>query len=123
LHEAKVANRPAVTVWGTGSPKREFLFADDLVDACVFLMANYDDPVLVNIGTGEDLRIKELAQLIQSIVGLAGGVVFDSSQPDGRPRILMDASKRPALGRHHATPLEAGIRTVYGALLANCADR
>jgi len=123
LHEAKVANRPAVTVWGTGSPKREFLFADDLADACVFLMANYDDPQLVNIGTGEDLPIKELAQLIKSIVGFEGELVFDSSKPDGTPRKLMDVSKLHALGWHHTTPLEAGIRKVYEDFLANYADR
>src|SRR5690606_1843174 len=119
LHEAKVANRPAVTVWGTGSPKREFLFADDLADACVFLMANYNDPQLVNIGTGEDLPIKELAQLIKSIVGFEGELVFDASKPDGTPRKLMDVSKLHAMGWRHMTPLEAGIRLVYEDFLAN----
>ncbi len=119
LHEAKVTNQPTVTVWGTGSPKREFLFADDLADACVFLMANYNDPQLVNIGTGEDLPIKELAHLIKSIVGFEGELVFDASKPDGTPRKLMDVSKLHAMGWRHMTPLEAGIRLVYEDFLAN----
>ncbi len=123
LHEAKVANQPTVTVWGTGSPKREFLFADDLADACVFLMANYNDPQLVNIGTGEDLPIKELAYLIKSIVGYEGELVFDPSKPDGTPRKLMDVSKLHALGWRHTTSLETGIQLVYEDFLANCADR
>src|SRR5690606_25362171 len=89
LHEAKAANQPTVTVWGSGKPMREFLFADDLADACVFLMADYNDPQLVNIGTGEDLPIKELAYLIKSIVGYDGELVFDPSKPDGTPRKLM----------------------------------
>lgn len=123
LHEAKAANLPAVTVWGSGKPMREFLFADDLADACVFLMANYDDPQLVNIGTGKDLPIKELAYLIKSIVGYEGELVFDTSKPDGTPRKLMDVSKLHALGWHHTTPLETGIRLVYDDFLANCAAR
>lgn len=123
LHEAKAADLPAVTVWGSGKPMREFLFADDLADACVFLMANYDDPQLVNIGTGKDLPIKELAYLIKSIVGYEGELVFDMSKPDGTPRKLMDVSKLHALGWHHTTPLETGIRLVYDDFLANCAAR
>ncbi|HWK57581.1 MAG TPA: GDP-L-fucose synthase [Parapedobacter sp.] len=123
LHEAKAANLPAVTVWGSGKPMREFLFADDLADACVFLMANYDDPQLVNIGTGKDLPIKELAYLIKSIVGYEGELVFDTSKPDGTPRKLMDVSKLHALGWHHTTPLETGVRLVYDDFLANCAAR
>lgn len=123
LHEAKAADLPAVTVWGSGKPMREFLFADDLADACVFLMANYDDPQLVNIGTGKDLPIKELAYLIKSIVGYEGELVFDMSKPDGTPRKLMDVSKLHALGWHHTTPLETGVRLVYDDFLANCAAR
>lgn len=123
LHEAKEANQPTVTVWGSGSPKREFLFADDLADACVFLMANYNEPQLVNIGTGEDLSIKELAYLIKSIVGYEGALEFDRSKPDGTPRKLMDVSKLHALGWHHTTPLEAGIRLVYQDFLENCANQ
>lgn len=121
IHEAKEAQQPTVTVWGSGSPKREFLFADDLADACVFLMANYDEPQLVNIGTGEDLSIKELAHLIKSIVGYKGTLEFDRSKPDGTPRKLMDVSKLHALGWKHTTPLEAGIRLAYGDFLENVA--
>lgn len=121
LHEAKATNQPTVTVWGTGSPKREFLFADDLADACVFLMANYNEPQLINIGTGEDLSIKELAYLIKSIVGYEGELVFDKSKPDGTPRKLMDVSKLHALGWHHTTALEAGIRLAYEDFRANYA--
>jgi len=123
LHEAKVANKPTVNVWGSGKPMREFLFADDLADACVFLMNSYDDPQLVNIGTGEDLPIKELAKLIKSIVGYGGDLVFDPSKPDGTPRKLMDVSKVHGLGWRHTTPLEAGIRLVYDDFLANWADQ
>lgn len=118
LHEAKVANLPAVTVWGSGTPMREFLFADDLADACVFLMAHYNDPQLINIGTGEDLPIKELAYLIKSIVGYAGELVFDPSKPDGTPRKLMDVGKLHALGWRHTVPLETGIRLAYQDFLA-----
>lgn len=121
LHEAKATNQPTVTVWGTGSPKREFLFADDLADACVFLMANYNEPQLINIGTGEDLSIKDLAYLIKSIVGYEGELVFDTSKPDGTPRKLMDVSKLHALGWHHTTALEAGIRLAYEDFRANYA--
>lgn len=122
LHEAKVAGQPTVTVWGTGSPRREFLFADDLADACVFLMNRYDEPQLINIGTGEDLPIRELAQLIKSIVGYDGELVFDASKPDGTPRKLMDVGKLHAMGWHHTTSLEAGIRLAYDDFLANYAD-
>lgn len=121
LHEAKATNQPTVTVWGTGSPKREFLFADDLADACVFLMANYNEPQLINIGTGEDLSIKELAYLIKSIVGYEGELVFDTSKPNSTPRKLMDVSKLHALGWHHTTALEAGIRLAYEDFRANYA--
>ena len=122
LHEAKVTNQPTVTVWGSGTPMREFLFADDLADACVFLMTSYDDPELINIGTGEDLPIKGLAYLIKSIVGYKGELVFDPSKPDGTPRKLMDVSKLHALGWHHTTALETGIPLVYEDFLAYCAN-
>ena len=113
LHEAKVAGAPSVTVWGTGTPRREFLFADDLADACVFLMDHYDEPQLVNIGTGEDLPIRELAGLIKSVVGYGGELLFDPSKPDGTPRKLMDVGKLHAMGWRHTTGLEAGIRMAY----------
>src|SRR5690606_23809794 len=121
LHEAKATNQPTVTVWGTGSPKREFLFADDLADACVFLMANYNEPQLINIGKGEDLSMKVLAYLIKSIVGYEGELVYDTSKPDGTPRKMMDVSKLLALGWHHTTALEAGIRLAYEDFRANYA--
>src|SRR5690606_6969641 len=98
IHEAKDNGTPTVTVWGTGNPKREFLFADDLAAACVYLMENYDGRELVNIGTGEDISIKDLALLIQDVIGYEGELEFDTSKPDGTPRKLMDVSKLHSLG-------------------------
>lgn len=105
--------RVEVEIWGTGSPKREFLHADDLADACFYLMQNYDGKQLVNIGTGLDISIKELAELIKEIVGFKGQLVFDSSKPDGTPRKLMDVSKLHDAGWEHQISLEKGIRKVY----------
>lgn len=113
FHEAKVADRPEVIIWGTGTPKREFLFADDLADACMFLMEHYNDPQLINVGTGEDLSIKELANLIKEVVGYEGDLIFDRSKPDGTPRKLMDVSKIHGMGWHHITPIETGIKMAY----------
>lgn len=113
FHEAKVNNIPDVTIWGTGSPLREFMFSTDLADACVFLMKNYNDDQFINIGVGEDLRIKELALLIKQIVGYEGNVLFDTSKPDGTPRKLMDVSKLHNLGWKHKIPLEKGITLAY----------
>ncbi|MFD2515626.1 GDP-L-fucose synthase family protein [Pontibacter locisalis] len=113
FHEAKENNAPAVTVWGTGSPMREFLFADDLADACVFLMENYGERELVNIGTGEDISIKDLALLIKDVVGFEGELEFDTSKPDGTPRKLMDVSKLHSLGFKHKTELKEGIALAY----------
>lgn len=113
FHEAKVNNQPNVTVWGSGAPLREFLHADDMAGACVYLMNNYDEPGLVNIGTGTDISIKDLALLIKQIVGFAGELVFDASKPDGTPRKLMDVSKLHARGWKHRFDLEAGITDVY----------
>lgn len=118
FHEAKVSKQPEVVIWGTGTPKREFLFADDLADASVFLMENYNDPGLINIGTGEDLSINELALMIKRIIGYEGNIKFDSSKPDGTPRKLMDVSKLHALGWRHTTRLEAGIKLAYTDFLA-----
>ena len=109
FHEAKQTNAEKVVVWGTGSPMREFLFADDLADACVFLMSIYNEPGLVNIGTGEDLSIKNLARCIKSIIGFEGDLEFDTSKPDGTPRKLMDVSKLHKLGWKHKIQLEEGI--------------
>ncbi|MFZ9662182.1 MAG: NAD-dependent epimerase/dehydratase family protein, partial [Chitinophagaceae bacterium] len=113
FHEAKTQQKDEVTIWGTGKPKREFLHADDLADACLFLMDHYHDSGLVNIGTGEDLEIVALAELIREIVGFKGRIVHDLSKPDGTPRKLMDVSKIHSLGWHHRIALLDGIRSVY----------
>lgn len=113
FHEAKINNAPEVSIWGSGSPKREFLHADDLADACVFLMNTYSDEGLVNIGTGEDLSISELALLIKEVVGYEGAVVYDASKPDGTPRKLMDVSKLTKLGWTYSIPLRKGLEMVY----------
>jgi len=113
FHEAKINEQPEVTVWGSGSPRREFLHADDMADACVFLMKNYDEEGLINIGVGEDLSIKELAEMIKEITGYKGKIVFDASKPDGTPRKLMDVSKLSSLGWKASIGLKEGIAQVY----------
>jgi GDP-L-fucose synthase len=113
FHEAKLNNAPEVNIWGSGTPKREFLHADDLADACVYLMNNYSDAGLVNIGTGEDISISDLAGLIQKVVGYEGAVVYDATKPDGTPRKLMDVSKLTGLGWKFSIPLEKGLELVY----------
>ena len=113
FHEAKQEGKQEVVVWGSGSPKREFLHADDLADACLYLMDHYSDAGLINIGTGEDLSIRELAEMIARITGFEGKIVWDSSKPDGTPRKLMDVSKLHRQGWHHKIELEEGIRMVY----------
>jgi GDP-L-fucose synthase len=115
FNEAKKNNSPAVTVWGTGSPRREFLHADDLASACYFLMENYNSVGLVNIGTGTDLTIAELAGMIKEIVGYDGTIVFDQTKPDGTPRKLLDVSKLNGLGWKHSIQLRDGIASVYDA--------
>jgi GDP-L-fucose synthase len=119
LHEAKKYNKPEMIVWGTGTPKREFLFADDLADACIFLMECYNEEQLVNIGTGEDLTIAELAKLTQEIVGYEGNLLFDTSKPDGTPRKLMDVTKLHKLGWTHTVRLDEGIKLAYTDFLNN----
>lgn len=113
FHEAKVNNSPTVNIWGSGKPMREFMFADDLADACVFLMENYNDLQFVNIGVGEDISIRELAELIKEVVGFQGELEFDSSKPDGTPRKLMDVSKLSSLGWKAKTNLKEGIKLAY----------
>lgn len=113
FHEAKINNAPFVTIWGSGKPRREFLHADDLADACFFLMQEYNEEGLVNIGTGEDLEIKELALLIKKIVGYNGDIQHDLKKPDGTPRKLMDVGKLHGLGWKAAISLEDGLRSVY----------
>lgn len=113
FHEAKQQNAPFVEVWGMGSPRREFLHVDDLAIACIYLMNCYDGRELVNIGTGEDISIKDLAMLIKDVVGYNGELKFDTSKPDGTPRKLLDISKLNALGFHHKIDLKDGITSTY----------
>lgn len=113
FHEAKLNKAPEVTIWGSGSPKREFLHADDLADACVFLMNTYSDEGLVNIGTGEDISISDLALMIKEVVGYEGAIVYDASKPDGTPRKLMDVSKLSGLGWKYTISLKKGLEMVY----------
>ena len=113
FHEAKERGYSEVEVWGTGSPLREFMHVDDLAEACFFLMENYNEPGLVNIGVGEDISIRDLAMLVKRIVGFQGEITFNTSKPDGTPRKLMDVSKLHSLGFRHRIDLEQGIRMVY----------
>ncbi len=116
FHEARKNGTPEVVMWGTGEPRREFLHVDDLADACYYLMQTYNEPGLVNIGTGEDIPIIDLARLVKAIVGYEGEITHDLSKPDGTPRKLMDVSKLKAAGWEAKIPLEEGIRTVYAGL-------
>ena len=116
IHEARINNLPSVEIWGTGSPRREFLHVDDLADACIFLMENYSDRTHVNIGTGEDVTIRELAELISDVLGYGGELVFDTSKPDGTPRKLLDVSRIHGLGWRHSIPLRHGIEDVVRQL-------
>ena len=113
FHEAKVNGDPSVPCWGTGSPRREFLHVDDLAAACLFLMEQYDGKEHVNVGTGEDLPIKELAEMIRDIVGFEGAIDWDSSKPDGTPRKLMDCSRIHGIGWKHGIGLREGLSAVY----------
>lgn len=112
FYDAVINNLPSVEIWGTGSPRREFLHVDDLADACFFLMQNYSDRSTVNIGTGEDISIKELALLIKNLLGFTGDLVFDTSKPDGTPRKLLDVSKLHSLGWKHSIELPQGVANV-----------
>jgi GDP-L-fucose synthase len=113
FHEAKMEGHDEVIVWGTGQPRREFMHADDLADACVFLMENESGEDLVNIGTGKDLTISELAQLLKDITGFEGRISFDHEKPDGTPRKLLDVSRLHSLGWRHSIELEEGLRNAY----------
>ena len=113
IHTAKVSDTPSVEVWGSGTPLREFLHVDDLADACLFLMEHYNEPELVNIGTGTDISIKDLVLLIMKIAGYKGEIKFDSTKPDGTPRKLMDVTKLMALGWKPKISLEEGVKMVY----------
>jgi GDP-L-fucose synthase len=117
FHTAKITGAPYVTLWGTGSPKREFLYVDDLANACLHVMQHYNEKQFLNIGTGEDLTIRELAELIKNIVGYDGEIVWDINKPDGTPRKLMDVSKAHSLGWKHKISLEEGIKKTYANFL------
>jgi GDP-L-fucose synthase len=121
FHEAKENNAPYVEVWGTGTPRREFLYSDDLADACVFLMNNYEGNEIVNVGVGEDISIKELAEKIKNIVGYQGEIKFDTTKPDGTPRKLVDVSKINALGWKASISLDEGLQKAYQWFLDNVA--
>lgn len=119
FHEAKIQSLPTVEVWGSGSPLREFLHADDLADACIFLMNQYEESEIINVGVGKDISIKDLALLICSIVGYEGEIVFDTSKPDGTPRKLVDVTKINRLGWSARVDLEEGIRSIYDAYVSD----
>jgi GDP-L-fucose synthase len=118
FHEAKQNKSPFVEIWGTGTPLREFMYADDLADACMFLMKEYDDKLFINIGTGEEVTIKELALLVKDVIGFSGDIKFDTSKPDGTPRKLMDSSRLHNLGWKHSTSLKEGLKKTYPFFLA-----
>jgi GDP-L-fucose synthase len=121
FHDAKTSGSSSVSLWGTGSPKREFLHSDDLGRACLFLLENYDDDVAINVGVGQDISIKELAELIRTTFGYQGDVIWDSSKPDGTPRKLLDVSRITSLGWKPEIILEDGIRSTYSWYLENAA--
>ena len=122
FHEAKEAGKEEVIIWGSGSPLREFMFADDLGDACVFLMENYDQPEIMNVGTGEEISILDLAHLIAKTVGYKGEIGFDKTKPDGTPRKLMDSTRLHSLGYKHKVSLKDGIRFTYEDFLSKVGD-
>jgi GDP-L-fucose synthase len=118
FHEAKLSGASDVMVWGTGTPRREFLYVDDLADACIFLMKRYSSDELVNIGTGEDITIAEFARVVAGVVGYSGAISYDPSRPDGTPRKLLDVSRLTKLGWRARTSLDDGIRLAYRAYLS-----
>jgi len=113
FHDAKESGASEVVLWGTGTPRREFLYVDDLADACLFAMQNYEDESFLNVGTGEDLAIRDLAELVAQVTGFKGGIVWDTTMPDGTPRKLLDVSRLHALGWRAKTNLHDGIRLAY----------
>jgi GDP-L-fucose synthase len=119
FHEAKRIASPEVTIWGSGTPRREFLHVDDFADAAVFLMLHYDEESIINVGTGEDVTIRELAELIGEVTGFGGRLTFDSSKPDGTPRKLLDVSRLRALGWQARIPLHQGLRNTYEWFVAS----
>ncbi len=119
FHEAKINNSPEVVMWGTGSPRREFLHVDDLADACIFLMNNYSENELLNVGTGKDLTIRELAEIIKTVTGYKGKIINDTSKPDGTPQKLLDVSRLHKAGWKHKIELKDGIKSTYKWFLEN----
>jgi GDP-L-fucose synthase len=117
FHEAKLAEAPEVVVWGTGTPRREFLYVDEMADACVFAMKRYSGAGILNIGTGEDIAIKDFATLVAEVVGYRGQIRYDASRPDGTPRKLVDVSKMEKLGWRASLPLIEGLKLAYGSFL------
>jgi len=113
FHDGVEKKSKEVEIWGTGSPLREFMYVDDLADACVFLMKNFNDKLFVNVGTGQEATIKELAMLVKEVTGFEGGIVFDTSKPDGTPRKLMDSSRIHGLGWKHTISLQDGLKKAY----------
>jgi GDP-L-fucose synthase len=119
FHEAKVADEPRVVVWGTGTPRREFLYVDDFADACVFILRNYSGPEFLNIGVGQDISIAEFAQTMADVVGYRGVITYDTSKPDGTPRKLVDVSRLSALGWKAKVSLRDGLGKAYSDFLMN----
>jgi GDP-L-fucose synthase len=122
FHEAKENNSEEIVIWGSGAPLREFMFADDLGAACFFLMQNYEDPNIINVGTGEEVTILELANIVADVTGFEGKIGFDKTKPDGTPRKLMDSSRLHNLGFHHQTSLREGIWITYQDFLSKIPD-
>ncbi len=118
FHDAKICSAATVTCWGTGAPLREFLYADDLAGACVFLMQHYSEEQFINVGSGGEISIRELSELVKRVVGFSGDIVWDKSKPDGTPRKLMDSSRLFALGWKPRVDLETGIRLAYEDFIA-----
>jgi GDP-L-fucose synthase len=119
IHEAKTNNAPTVSVWGTGTPRREFLYVDDFADACVFLLKNYSESQFINIGAGEDITIAEFAQVVAEVVGFRGKIVYDTSKPDGTPRKLVDVSRLSAMGWRAKVSLREGLGQAYADFLTH----
>jgi GDP-L-fucose synthase len=119
MHEAKLAGSASVTIWGTGKPRREFMFVDDLADACVFLLKNYSDAGFLNVGTGQDVTIAEFGRIVAEVVGFKGDFSFDTSRPDGAPQKLLDVSRLAALGWRAKTDLRVGLAAAYADFLAH----
>jgi GDP-L-fucose synthase len=119
FHDAKAADAPTVVIWGTGTPRREFLYVDDFADACVFILRNYSGPEFLNIGVGQDMSIAEFAQTVADVVGYRGKITYDASKPDGTPRKLVDVSRLSALGWKAKVPLREGLAKAYDSFLTN----